>query len=123
MTTVLLAEDNEMNRDLFARLLGEAGYTVLEAADGSEAVDLAREEEPAAVLMDLSMPVMDGWEATRRLRDAEATTEIPIVAVTAHLGEEERRRAREAGCDVYLTKPFDFEELFETIESLVESRP
>jgi CheY-like chemotaxis protein len=115
-----LAEDNDMNRDLFARMLRLNGYEVLEARNGQQAVETATTDQPEVVLMDLSMPVMDGWEAAGHLKDSDETADIPIVAVTAHAGETEREKALAAGCDAYLSKPFDFEDLFDLVESFLQ---
>lgn len=116
MTTVLLAEDNEMNRDMLGRRLRRKGYEVVEAHDGEMAVAFAKKSAPDIILMDLSMPVLDGWEATRILRGDDATKQIPIIALTAHAIRAERERALEAGCDAVITKPFEFEELLDAIE-------
>lgn len=119
MSTVLVVEDNDMNRDLFVRLLRAHGFGVLEAKDGREAIEKTRDRRPAVVLMDLRMPVMDGWEAARELKADESTAHIPIIAVTAHATEGEREKAVEHGCDDYISKPFDFEELADLIERYV----
>lgn len=119
MTTILLAEDNEMNRNMLTRRLGRRGYEVLEAVDGREAVDRTHEDDPQIVLMDLSMPVLDGWDAAGLLKSNEETREIPIVALTAHAIKGDREKALEAGCDAFVSKPVDLDELVETIEDLL----
>ncbi len=116
MTTVLLAEDNEMNRDMLGRRLRRKGYEVVEAHDGEMAVSYVKKTMPDIVLMDLSMPVLDGWEATAMLREDDATRDIPIIALTAHAIRADRDRALEAGCDDVITKPFEFQELLDAIE-------
>jgi CheY-like chemotaxis protein len=116
--TILLVEDNEMNRDMLSRRLERRGFRVLLAVDGEQAVTLAREMKPDLVLMDMSLPVLDGWEATRRLKADAATRAIPVVALTAHALPAERERASEAGCDAFETKPIDFPKLLAVMESL-----
>jgi len=118
VTRILLVEDNEMTRDMLARRLSRSGYEVIEAADGREALDLARDGIDLVVL-DMSLPEMDGWEAARRLKGDPATRAIPIVAVTAHVMAGDREKALAAGCDGYVTKPVDFERLTGSIESLL----
>jgi len=119
MAKILLVEDNEMNRDMLSRRLERKGHQVAIAADGQQALDLAATEKPALILMDMSLPVVDGWEATRRLKAAEATRQIPIIALTAHAMSEDERKAREAGCDDYDTKPVELPRLLEKIETLL----
>jgi CheY-like chemotaxis protein len=116
VTTVLLAEDNEMNRDMLGRRLRRKGYEVVEAHDGEMAVSYVKKTMPDIVLMDLSMPVLDGLEATAMLREDDATRDIPIIALTAHAIRADRDRALEAGCDDVITKPFEFQELLDAIE-------
>jgi CheY-like chemotaxis protein len=116
---ILLVEDNEMNRDMLTRRLGRKGYEVVSATDGEQALAMARSESPDLILMDLSLPVLDGWEATRRLKAAGETRAIPVIALTAHALTEERERAIEAGCDDYDTKPVDFPRLLGKIEALL----
>lgn len=118
MTTVLLVEDNEMNRDMLLRRLERRGYKVLTAVDGEEAIRMTREHSPNLVLMDMSLPVLDGWEATRRLKADPATRAIPIIALTAHALPAERDRALEAGCIAFETKPIDFPKLLTVMESV-----
>src|SRR5215213_1839897 len=105
MPTILLIEDNELNRDMLSRRLVRKGYEVLLAEDGAAGVAMAGTERPDLVLMDVSLPVMDGWEATRRLKAAAETRTIPIIALTAHAMSTDRLKALEAGCDDYETKP------------------
>ncbi len=117
MAKLLLVEDNEMNRDMLLRRLQRKGYTVVCAEDGQQAIDLAVSESPALILMDMSLPVLDGWAATRRIK-ARAPS-LPIIALTAHAMEGDERRAREAGCDDYDTKPIQFEQLLDKIQRLL----
>jgi two-component system, cell cycle response regulator DivK len=121
MSKVLLVEDNEMNRDMLSRRLERNGFDVVYAQDGRIAVDLAGSEQPAVILMDMSLPVMDGWEATRRIKADPGTKNIPIIALTAHAMAGDRERAMEAGCEDYDTKPVDFPRLLGKIESLIGS--
>ena len=118
---ILLVEDNEMNRDMLARRLNRRGYEVVIAVDGREGVDLARAELPDVILMDMSLPVLDGWEATRILKADSATHSIPVMGLTAHAMAGDREKCFEAGCDAYGTKPVDFAELIETIGKLTEA--
>ncbi|HYT93673.1 MAG TPA: response regulator [Gemmataceae bacterium] len=122
MPRVLLVEDNEMNRDMLSRRLQRKGYEVLLALDGQQGVDLARTQSPDLVLMDMSLPVIDGWEATRQLRAGETTRTIPIIALTAHALADDRDKALEAGCDDYDTKPIDLPRLLGKIEALLQKR-
>jgi len=119
--TILLVEDNELNREMLLRRLSRAGLSVITAADGQEALDLMVSELPALVLMDMSVPVLDGWSACRRARQDERIRHIPIIALTAHAMEEDRRKALKAGCDDYATKPVDFPELLSKIETLTDA--
>ena len=120
MPKVLLVEDNEMNRDMLSRRLVKKGYDVVMAVDGEEGVSKAASEAPDIILMDMSLPVIDGWEATRRLKADAATAHIPIIALTAHAMSEDRDKAMAAGCDDYDTKPIDLERLLAKIASLLE---
>ncbi|MCB1855460.1 MAG: response regulator [Halieaceae bacterium] len=117
---VLLVEDNELNREMLARRLRRAGLSVVVAADGREALARMREHSPAVVLMDMSLPILDGWSACRMAREDEQIRHIPIIALTAHAMEEDRRKALQAGCDDYATKPVDFPALLAKIEKLAE---
>jgi CheY-like chemotaxis protein len=116
---ILLVEDNEMNRDMLSRRLERRGYEVVVAVDGEEGVARARAELPDLVLMDMSLPVLDGWEATRQLKAAPETKPIPVVALTAHAMAGDREKALEAGCDDFDTKPIDLPRLLGKIESLL----
>ena len=111
MTRILLVEDNPENRDMLSRRLIRRGYEIEFAEDGEEAVRKAKDASPALILMDLSLPVMDGWEATRRIKADAATAAIPVIALTAHAMASDRERALDAGCDDYDTKPVDLERL------------
>ena len=118
---ILLVEDNELNRDMLIRRLNRAGLEVISAGDGREALDLMQREQPAVVLMDMNLPVMDGWTACRNARENEAIRHIPIIALTAHASDADRLQALEAGCDDYATKPVDFPGLLIKIEKLTGS--
>ncbi len=117
MGKLLLVEDNEMNRDMLSRRLQRKGYTVVCAIDGQQAIDMTAAEKPALILMDMSLPVVDGWEATRRIK--AAAPRVPIIALTAHAMEGDEHKAREAGCDDYDTKPVDLERLLGKIQRLL----
>lgn len=119
MAKILLVEDNEMNRDMLSRRLERRGYEVIVAVDGEEGVARARAEAPDLVLMDMSLPVLDGWEATRQLKSAPETKSIPVVALTAHAMSGDREKATEAGCDDFDTKPVDFPRLLSKVEALL----
>ena len=119
MATILLVEDNEMNRDMLSRRLERKGYQVLIAVDGQQGVAMAQSQTPALVLMDMSLPVLDGWEATRKLKEDPATRGIPVIALTAHAMSGDRERALEAGCDDYDTKPIDLSRLLDKIQALL----
>jgi CheY-like chemotaxis protein len=122
MIKILLVEDNEMNRDMLSRRLQRKGYSVVVAHDGEQGHLLARSELPDIVLMDISLPRMDGWEVTRLLKSDESTRHIPIIALTAHAMVTDREKAFEVGCDDYDTKPIEFGRLSEKIESLLVAR-
>jgi two-component system cell cycle response regulator DivK len=115
MKKILLVEDNEMNRDMLSRRLARKDFEVVIAVDGAEAVKMAESETPALILMDMSLPVIDGWEATRRLKAQAVTKAIPIIALTAHAMSGDREKCLEAGCDDYDTKPIEFKRLLEKI--------
>ena len=119
MPKILLVEDQEMNRNMLSRRLIKRGYEVSMAVDGAEGLEKARAEKPELILMDMSLPVIDGWEATRQLKADEATRGIPVVALTAHAMSTDRDKAMEAGCDAYETKPVELPRLLETIEKLL----
>jgi two-component system, cell cycle response regulator DivK len=120
MTKLLLVEDNEMNRDMLLRRLERRGYQVVCALDGEQAVALATAEIPALILMDMSLPVLDGWEATRRIKSNAATKAIPIIALTAHAMQGDEQKAKEAGCDDYDVKPVELPRLLEKMERLLK---
>jgi CheY-like chemotaxis protein len=120
MPKILLVEDNEMNRDMLSRRLIRKGYQVAMAFDGQQAIDLAASENPDVILMDMSLPVIDGWEATRRIKAAEATRAIPVIALTAHAMSGDRERALAAGCDDYDTKPIELPRLLGKIATLLD---
>ena len=116
---VLLVEDNEMNRDMLSRRLVRNGYEVVMAVDGQQAITMAAAEKPAIILMDMSLPVIDGWEATRRVKADPATKAIPVIALTAHAMAEDEKKARDAGCDDFDTKPVDIQRLVGKIKALI----
>jgi two-component system cell cycle response regulator DivK len=120
VTRILVVEDNEMNRDMLSRRLVRQGHEVLVAVDGAQGIAMAASEQPDIVLMDMSLPVLDGWEATRRLKADAATVGIPIIALTAHALESDREQALAAGCDDYDTKPIELSRLLQKIARLVE---
>jgi two-component system cell cycle response regulator DivK len=122
MYSVLVVDDNEWSRDLLARRLLRRGYHVILAPDGREGIALAHDRLPDLILMDLSLPEIDGWEATRHLKAHPATRLIPILAVTAHAMPADRQKAMEAGCDGYHTKPVDFESLLRSMKTLLDAR-
>ena len=113
MAKILLVEDNDMNRDMLSRRLRRKGYEVVMALDGQQAVEMAAAEKPDLILMDMSLPVLDGWEATRRIKAAAETRGIPVIALTAHAMSGDREKALESGCDDYDTKPIDLPRLLE----------
>ena len=119
MPKILLVEDNEINRDMLSRRLERRGYRVAIAMDGEQGVSMAGLEAPDLILMDMSLPVLDGWEAARRLKAAPATRSIPIIALTAHAMVGDREKAIESGCDDYDTKPVEFQRLLEKIETIL----
>ena len=118
---ILLVEDNEMNRDMLSRRLVRRGYEIVFAADGQQAIDKARSERPALVLMDMGLPVVDGWEATRRIKADPVTAGIPVIALTAHAMAADRDKALDAGCDDFDTKPVDIVRLVGKIEALARA--
>ena len=119
MAKILLVEDNEMNRDMLSRRLARHGHAVAIAVDGQEALDRVHADPPDIVLMDMSLPVLDGWEATRRLRADPTTRHVPVIALTAHAMAEDRDNALLAGCDDYATKPVDLPGLLRLIAALL----
>jgi len=116
MVKILLVEDNEMNRDMLSRRLAKRGFEVLMAVDGAEGVAMARSANPTLILMDMSLPVMDGWTATRTLKADSSTSRIPVIGLTAHAMSGDREKCLEAGCDEYETKPIEFARLLEKIQ-------
>lgn len=123
MAKILLVEDNEMNRDMLSRRLARKGYEVSIAVDGQQGIEMARAETPDLILMDMSLPVLDGWEATRQLKAAAETKAIPVIALTAHAMVGDREKAVEAGCDDFDTKPIEMPRLLEKIEALLAREP
>ena len=119
MPKILLVEDNEMNRDMLSRRLIRKGYEVVMALDGEQAVEMAGSQSPDLILMDMSLPVIDGWEATRRIKAAAETKGIPVIALTAHAMSDDREKALGAGCDDYDTKPVDLPRLLDKISGLL----
>jgi len=119
MSKVLLVEDNEMNRDMLSRRLERKGFSVVFALDGQAAVNLANSERPDLILMDMSLPVMDGWEATRQIKANAKLKAIPIIALTAHAMSGDREKALKVGCEEYDTKPVDFPRLIDKINALL----
>ena len=119
MPRILLVEDNEMNRDMLSRRLMRKGYEVLLAVDGEEGVSIGLRERPDLILMDMSLPVLDGWQATRALKAAAETQTIPVIALSAHALEGERQKALDAGCDEFETKPVDLPRLLDKMKSLL----
>ena len=120
MARILLVEDNEMNRDMLSRRLIRNGYEVFYAKDGQQGVNLALSERPDLILMDMSLPVLDGWEATRRLKANDATRRIPVIALTAHAMAGDREKTIEVGCDDYDTKPVEISRLVRKITALLK---
>ena len=122
MAKVLLVEDNEMNRDMLSRRLALRGFEVVLAADGAQGVQMAKTEMPDLILMDMSLPVLDGWGATRQIRAEAATKSIPLIALTAHAMDGDRERAIEAGCNDYDTKPVELSRLLDKMDRLLSER-
>ena len=123
MAKILLVEDNEMNRDMLSRRLERRGYQVVIAVDGQQGVDLAQSSSPDLILMDMSLPVIDGWEATRQLKAMDRMKAVPIIALTAHAMSGDREKALDAGCNDYDTKPIELPRLLGKIEALLGSKP
>ncbi|MFZ5693163.1 MAG: response regulator [Pseudomonadota bacterium] len=119
MPKILLVEDNEMNRDMLSRRLLRNNFEVVIAVNGQEGVDMAKSEKPDIILMDMSLPVMDGWEATRTIKADDATKSIPVIALTAHAMESDREQALQAGCDDFDTKPIELPRLLGKINALL----
>ena len=122
MSKILLVEDNEMNRDMLSRRLERKGFEVVIAIDGQAGVDMASSTNPNIILMDLSLPIIDGWEATRRIKADPATQSIPVIALTAHAMAGDEQKALQAGCDDYDTKPIDLKRLLGKIDNLLGVR-
>ena len=122
MPKILLVEDNEMNRDMLSRRLIRSGYDVILAVDGAEGVAMASNGAPDLVLMDMSLPVLDGWEATRQLKADPETRALPVIALTAHAMAGDEKKAREAGCDDFDTKPVEYTRLLSKIQGLLQKR-
>ncbi len=120
MAKILLVEDDEMNWDMLSRRLRRKGYEVVIATDGKQGVDMALSEAPDLILMDLSLPLLDGWEATRRIKAATETRAVPVIALTAHAMDGDQAQALAAGCDDYDTKPIEFQRLLGKIQALLE---
>jgi CheY-like chemotaxis protein len=121
MPKVLLVEDNEMNRDMLSRRLARRGYEIVAAVDGAEGVEKAGTESPQLILMDMSLPVMTGWEAARAIKSNPATRSIPVIALTAHAMDADRQQALQAGCDDFDTKPIELQRLLGKMEHLLSS--
>lgn len=119
MAKILIVEDNEMNRDMLSRRLERRGFAIVMAVDGQQGVDMTRSDKPDLVLMDMSLPVMDGWTATRTIKDDPKLAKIPVIALTAHAMEGDREKAIAAGCDDYDTKPIELPRLLEKIQKFL----
>ena len=119
MSKILLVEDNELNRDMLSRRLQRRNFEVIIALDGEEGIRLARDEKPDLILMDMSLPKIDGWEATRTLKADPETASTPVIALTAHAMKEDEQKAKDAGCDDYDTKPVDFKRLLEKVNAFL----
>jgi CheY-like chemotaxis protein len=119
MARILLVEDNEMNRDMLSRRLERRGYTVLIAVDGQQGLDMATAEKPDLILLDMSLPILDGWEVAKRLKSDDSLKVMPVIALTAHAMAGDRERALQAGCDDYDTKPVELPRLLQKIETLL----
>lgn len=115
---ILLVEDNELNRDMLTRRLQRRGFICEQARNGLEAIDVAQSLLPDVIVMDMSLPIMDGWEATRQIKSQPATSHIPVIGLSAHAMVEDRMRGMKSGCEAYFTKPVDFEALIRTLETL-----
>ena len=122
MVKILLVEDNEMNRDMLSRRLAKRGFEVVMAVDGAQGVEMAGSVQPDVILMDMSLPVMDGWAATRKLKADASTSSIPVIGLTAHAMAGDREKCLEAGCDEYDTKPVDFPRLLEKIQVQLDKK-
>ena len=116
---ILLVEDNDLNRDMLSRRLIKRGFTVITAVNGREGINKAINDKPNLILMDLSLPIINGWDATKKIKENSLTANIPIIALTAHAMSEDRKKAMEAGCDEYDTKPINFDDLLKKINRLI----
>ena len=123
VSRILLVEDNEMNRDMLSRRLTRKGFEVVIAVDGQQGVDMAASESPDLILMDMSLPVLDGWAATTQIKDNPATASIPVIALTAHVMGSDRDKALAAGCDAFATKPIDMPALLVTMNEMLRGDP
>ena len=123
MSKILIVEDNELNRDMLSRRLARSGYDVVLAVHGEEGIAMAQSEGPDLILMDLSLPVLDGWEATRRIKAGMTTASIPVIGLSAHAMADDEDRARKVGCDDFDTKPIELPRLLDKIEALLQRRP
>ena len=121
MQKILLVEDNEMNRDMLSRRLSRRSFSVIIAVDGQQGVELAQSEKPDLILMDMSLPILDGWSATRAIKDNPVTANIPVIALTAHAMSGDRQKALAAGCDDYDTKPVELTRLLEKMSVLLDA--
>jgi len=121
MAKILIVEDNPMNRDMLSRRLIRSGHLVLMAGDGRQGITSAQTENPDLILMDMSLPEIDGWEATRRLKSDKSTRRIPVIALTAHAMSSDRQKCMEAGCDDYDTKPVDYQRLTAKIQAALQT--
>ena len=122
MTKILIVEDNELNRDMLSRRLQRHGYEIIYAVDGEQGIKAANTESPDIILMDMSLPILDGWQATQKLKSDPKTKSIPVIALTAHAMLGDREKALQAGCDEYDTKPIDIVRLLEKIEKLIKNK-
>jgi CheY-like chemotaxis protein len=120
MAKILIVEDNEMNRDMLSRRLEKKGYEIVMAFDGQQGVKMAQSELPDLILMDMSLPILDGWDATRQIKASPKTSSVPVIALTAHAMSGDREKSIEAGCDDYDTKPIELKRLLEKIEALMK---
>jgi CheY-like chemotaxis protein len=120
MSTILIIEDNVLDADMLSRRLERRGYAIIVASDGESGVALATEKMPDLIIMDMGLPVLDGWEATRRIKSSALTAAIPVVALSAHAMSEDRQRGLDAGCDCYETKPVEFDRLIASVEELLK---
>lgn len=122
MTKILIVEDNEMNRDMLSRRLARQGFEIALAIDGKQGVEMAASEKPDLILMDMSLPILNGWEATEKVKSSPDTSKIPVIALTAHAMSEDREKCIAAGCDDFDTKPVDLPRLLEKIKTLLDAK-